>query len=78
MRRISTEIKRNYENNVLTMRLKAGFAKQKLFAERIGISPTILCDIESNRQFLSSVYALRIAEVLDCKLDDLFGKRNCR
>ena len=75
MRKATREIKAKYQNNVLMMRLKAGYKTQKEFAQRIRISPTTLCDLESNRQFLSSAYALRIAEVLGCSLDDLFEKR---
>jgi len=74
MERITSEIKEKYQNNILSLRLKAGYKTQKDFAKRIGINPSILCDIESNHQFLSSAYALRIAEVLDCSLDDLFEK----
>jgi DNA-binding XRE family transcriptional regulator len=63
-----------YRNNVQLLRLKAGIAKQKTFAEKLGIKPQILCEIESNRRFLSSVYALRICEVLGCRMDELFEK----
>lgn len=72
---VSDEIKRNYENRVLQMRLKAGYKTQKALAKRAGISPTTLCDIESNRRFLSSAYALQLAEVLNCKIDELFSKK---
>jgi DNA-binding XRE family transcriptional regulator len=78
MEGISNEIKRKYQNNVLLMRLKAGFAKQKEFAKRTGICPSVICEIESGKRFLSSLYALRIAEVLECKLDDLFIPNNKR
>jgi len=76
MRKTTSEIKDQYQNNVMLLRLKAGYKTQKEFAERIGISPTILCDIESNRQFLSSANALRISEILQCSLDDLFERRD--
>lgn len=72
---VSDEIRRNYENTVLLLRLKAGYKTQKALASRIGFSPSILCEIESNQRFLSSVYALRIAEVLGCTVDDLFTKK---
>jgi len=74
MSNFSSRIKKIYRNRVLERRLKAGFKTQKEFAEEIGISPTILCDIESNRRFLSAVYGLRIAEVLGCGLGDLYEK----
>jgi DNA-binding XRE family transcriptional regulator len=72
MKKVSVDVKRNYRNRVLEMRLKAGYAKQKKFASRLGISPTILCDIETNKRFLSSIYAIRIKQVLNCSLDDLY------
>lgn len=75
MSRLTETIKKNYENKVLVLRLRAGFVKQKDFAAKVGISPTILCYIESNRTFLSSVYALRIAEVLDCSLGALYERK---
>jgi transcriptional regulator with XRE-family HTH domain len=66
------DTKKRYRNNVLTLRLRAGIAKQKDFAERLGIAPQVLSEIESNRRFLSAPYALRISEELGCRLDDLF------
>ena len=76
MGRVADEIRRSYENTVLLMRLRAGFKHQKDLASETGISPSILCDIESNRKFLSSSYALRIAEVLGCTINDLFARKN--
>jgi DNA-binding XRE family transcriptional regulator len=75
MKSATDQIRKTYRNNVLQLRLKAGFAKQKAFADRLGISPSTLCEIESNRRFLSSVYGLRIAEILACTLNDLFIKK---
>jgi DNA-binding XRE family transcriptional regulator len=78
MNSLTSQIKRTYKNNVLQMRLRAGYAKQKEFADRIGICSSIVCDIESNRRFLSSAYGLRIAEVLNCSINDLFIKREAK
>ena len=78
MKTICQEIKRRYRNNVLRKRLEAGYKTQKDFAERIGICPSVLCEIESNKRFLSSPYALSMAEVLECPLNDLFTERNHR
>ena len=75
MPKLTNEIKRTFTNRVLELRLAAGYKRQKEFAADVGISPSIICDIESNRKFLSSVYALRMAEVLGCKLDDLFERK---
>ena len=73
--RIMDEVKREYRNNVQLMRLRAGIPKQKELASRTGIRASTLSEIESNQVFLSSAYALRIAEVLGCKIDELFEKR---
>jgi ribosome-binding protein aMBF1 (putative translation factor) len=76
MARMASEIKRRYRNRVLQERLHAGIKTQKELANRSGIKASILCDIESNKIFLSSVYALRIAEELDCTINDLFERRS--
>jgi len=75
MIRIAEEIKRKYRNRVLHVRLKAGIKTQKELAKLTGIRPSILCEIESNKAFLSTPYALRIKEALTCSLDDLFETR---
>jgi len=72
---VVNRIKRDYRAKVLEHRLKAGIKNQKEFAELTGIAPSILSDLESSRLFLSSPYALRIAEVLDCKVDDLYERK---
>ena len=43
---------------------------------KTGIGRTTISALESNRLFLSSTYALVIAEALHCKLGDLFEKRH--
>ena len=69
------EMKQRYRNRVLQARLEAGIETQKELARLSGIASSVLCDIESNRLFLSSPYALRLNEVLGCGLDQLFEKR---
>lgn len=76
MKNVAEVVRLNYRNKVLTHRLAHGFKTQKEFAEKVGISPSIICAIESNERFLSSPYALRICEVLDCKMEDLFEKKS--
>ncbi|MDD4051048.1 MAG: helix-turn-helix transcriptional regulator [candidate division Zixibacteria bacterium] len=75
MSRLNTEIKGKYRNRVLQVRLQKEIKTQKDLAGRTGIRQSILCDIESNKLFLSSIYALRIVEVLGCSIDDLYEKR---
>jgi DNA-binding XRE family transcriptional regulator len=53
-------------------------AKQENLARMTGISRSTINAIENNRIFLSAPYALLIAEVLGCKIDDLYEKRNVR
>ncbi|MDX9857594.1 MAG: helix-turn-helix transcriptional regulator [candidate division Zixibacteria bacterium] len=65
-------VKRRYRNRVLQCRLSAKVAKQKDLSRMTGIPCTTISAIESNKLFLSTPYALLIAEALDCKLDDLF------
>ena len=76
MARIAKEVKSKYRNRVLQERLRAGIKTQKELAERMGIRPSTMCDIEGNKIFLSSIYALRIIEELGCSLDDLYEVRN--
>jgi transcriptional regulator with XRE-family HTH domain len=58
--------------------LRALIARQGDLATRTGISRSTMNALENNRLFLSSPYALRIAEILGCRLDDLYEKRNAR
>lgn len=77
MARVTNQVKQQYRSRVLERRLQAGIATQKELAERTGIPPTVLSDLESGRLFLSSAYALKISEVCGCSLDDLFEKHSC-
>lgn len=76
MSKLSTEIKGKYRNRVLQIRLQKEIKTQKDLAGRTGIRQSILCDIESNKLFLSSIYALKIADVLGCSINDLYERRN--
>ncbi len=46
--------------------------KQEALALRTGIPRSTISALENNRLFLSSQYALLIAEALDCSLDNLY------
>ncbi len=76
MVKVSRDIKRNYRNEVLRKRLQAGFKSQKDFALSLRICPSVLNEIECDKRFLSAPVALRMAEVLGCKLDELYVRRN--
>lgn len=68
-------INRLYKNRVRECRLRAMLSKQEDLSRLTGISRSVISALENNRLFLSSPYALTIAEALGCKLDDLFEKR---
>ncbi len=75
-RKLLSKVARQYRNRVRECRLRAMIAKQEYLADRTGISRTTINALENNRLFLSSAYALLIAEVLGCKLDELYEKRD--
>ena len=70
-RRLMKKIERKYFNQVRDCRLKAMIAKQEQLSQMTGINRSTINALENNRLFLSSHYALLIAEVLNCKLDEL-------
>lgn len=51
-------------------RVQAGLAQNQL-AARIGISAAQLCRIEKGRSGASASVLARLAEALDCEIDDL-------
>jgi DNA-binding XRE family transcriptional regulator len=65
-----------YRNNVRECRLRALVATQEELARRTGIPRSTISALEANRLFLSSAYALLIAEAIACRLDDLYDHRN--
>lgn len=73
-RRISTEVAERYRARVRECRLRAMVPKQGDLARMTGINRNIISALENGRLFLSSTYALLIAEALGCSLDDLFEK----
>ena len=77
-RAVSEKATHRYRNRVLQCRLAAGIGKQKDLAERTGIHRSTINALEQNELFLSSHYALLIAEVLGCTLDDLFERETDR
>lgn len=63
---------RRYRNRVRECRLQAMVSKQETLAQETGISRSTISALENNKLFLSSPYALLIAEVLGCALGDLY------
>jgi len=77
-RRLSVRVAKQYHNRVRDCRLRALVAKQEDLAKMTGISRSAINALENNRLFLSSPYALLIAEALGCKLDELYSKRKAK
>jgi DNA-binding XRE family transcriptional regulator len=69
-------VAKRYRNRVRECRLRAMVAKQEDLARMTGISRSTISALENNRLFLSSPYALLIAEALRCRLDDLYDRQN--
>jgi DNA-binding XRE family transcriptional regulator len=72
------KVAKQYRNRVRDCRLLARIAKQEDLAKTTGINRSTINALENNRLFLSSPYALLIAEALGCKLDELYEKQNTR
>jgi DNA-binding XRE family transcriptional regulator len=77
-RKLLVTVAKQYRNRVRECRLRAMLAKQEDLVRRTGISRSTICALENNRLFLSSPYALLIAEALQCRLDDLYEKHEAR
>lgn len=75
MRRIERVLER-YRNGVRDARMRALVRTQHELAMRTGIPRSTISALECDRLFLSSAYALLIAEALDCEVGDLFVKRH--
>lgn len=77
-RKLLIKAAEQYRNRVRECRLRGMMAKQEDLSRMTGISRSTMNALENNRLFLSSPYALLIAEALGCRLDDLYEKRNAR
>lgn len=58
-------------NNLLSIRLKLGYKKQKDFAEFLEISRPQYNKYENNKEQPSVEVLYRIAQKLNCKIEDL-------
>lgn len=74
--KLLVKVAEQYHNRVRACRLRAMVAKQEDLARMTGISRSTINALENNRLFLSSSYALLIAEALGCRLDDLYEKHH--
>ena len=55
---------RYYGHKIRALRLRAEIATQKELADRTGISPTIISDLERGRREINPSWAMRIAEAV--------------
>jgi len=77
-RKLLMKVAKQYRNKVRDCRLKALMAKQEDLAKLTGISRSTINALENNRLFLSSPYALLIAEALGCGIGELYEKLNAK
>ncbi|MDR4496114.1 MAG: helix-turn-helix transcriptional regulator, partial [Nitrospirales bacterium] len=67
-----SEVKASISNSVLSIRKAKGMAQGEL-ADRVGLTRQAMYDIEANHYLPSTAIALRLAQVLDCRVEDLFS-----
>ena len=68
-------ISSSWENRVRDCRLRALIPRQIDLSQRTGIPPSTISALENQRLFLSSYYAIAIAEAIGCSLDNLYHKK---
>jgi putative molybdopterin biosynthesis protein len=61
-----------FSNHLKALRTKQGFSQGEL-ANRAGITRQAVSSIESNRYLPTTAVALRLASILTCRVEDLFG-----
>jgi len=75
-RKLLKNVRNRYKNRVKECRLSALVEKQADLAKLTGISRPTLNNIENNKIFLSSYYAILIAEALSCSISDLYVRKD--
>lgn len=63
-------------NRVREHRLRALVVTETELARRVNLSPSSISRIENQKVFLTAQNALRLAEVLNCGIGDLYAKNN--
>lgn len=63
-----------YRNNIKAYREKKGYTIRTL-ANKVGISPGHLCDIENERKISSIILAHDICVALECDIWEIFNIR---
>jgi DNA-binding XRE family transcriptional regulator len=75
---LTDRVSKRYRCRVKECRFRAMVGTQKQLARMTGINRTTISALENDRLFLSSPYALLIADALGCGLGDLYAKRDDR
>ena len=63
------------QENIKSARLAKGFTLNEM-AQAIGISPSMLCQVEKGVRMPSISILFSMAEILNCSLDELAGRKN--
>ena len=58
---------------IIKQRREALGIEQKAMAEELGITPSMLCQIERGTKMVTMPLAKRIAYMLECTIDELAG-----
>lgn len=65
-----------WKNRLRECRLRALVVTETDLARKVGLSPSTVSRIENQKVFLTAQNALKIAEVLNCGIGDLYIKNN--
>jgi len=60
------------KNNLKIHRVKFGFTQDDI-SKKLGVSRQTINAIENNKYFPSLELGLKLAKILECKVDDLFS-----
>lgn len=60
-------------NNIQVLRQKKGLSQAEL-AQRVGVGPSAVSKWESGGIYPKSTLLPKIADILDCKIDEIFGR----
>ena len=63
------------QENIKSARLAKGLSLNEM-AQAIGISPSMLCQVEKGIRMPSISMLFSMAETLNCSLDELAGRKN--
>ena len=68
-------MKQETANRLFEYRKKNGFSQEEL-AEKIGVSQQMISYIESGLKEPKTTILIRIADIFNCSLDELTGRKN--